>query len=65
MPRHLPDIGGYGEPDMAYLQRRLWFAGSMMIAIRRYLDLEHKASTAMERKRLKELRKAMERYLNA
>lgn len=74
MARELRDIttNHEGEPDLAFLQRKIAAAGEMKTAIRRLLD-EAKPNlysvgggpaSSVSRKRLNELRKAMEDYLN-
>ncbi len=78
MARELRDITAnhQGELDLAYLQRKLAAAGEMKTAIKRLLELwsdhdthafgsaEGRGERMLVRKRMKELRKAMEAYLN-
>lgn len=60
----------HGEPDLAYIQRKLSLASDMALAIRRFLDrvAEHRqqgeACPACKTSRLRKLRKALENYLN-
>ena len=65
----LPDISGYGYADLAYLQRKLSAAGEMKTAIKRTLDeIEfpdlYPRRALVPKRRLKELRQAMEDFLN-
>lgn len=62
----------FGDADIEFLQRKISAAGGMKTAIKRFLDVEDNPSMQLlpvtmnpiRNKRIKELRKAMEDYLN-
>lgn len=68
MARELRDINSNheGEPDLAFLQRKIAAAGEMKTAIKRFLDLcdEGGSCPVCTTPRTRPLRKAMEDYLN-
>ncbi len=76
MPRELRDIvGNYsGEPDIAYIQRKIAAAGEMKTAIKRFyeewtlvkeiLSESHPAVMSRLHRNAKKLKKSMEDYLN-
>jgi len=70
LTRELRDISEMEEPDMAAIQRKISAGGEMKTSIKRFMDdwdkweTDNSMSPTTIRRRVREMRKAMEAWCN-